>query len=72
MWGLVAHAASESGWRALFGVAIAAIAIRIFIVYFELFGTLATTGAGLIAGGLLLIALALGWRRVFRLAETAR
>jgi len=67
MWGLVAEAASASGWRILFGVAIAAIAIRIFIVYFELFGSLATTGAGLIAGGLLLIALALGWRRVFRM-----
>lgn len=68
MWGAVAAAASASGWRALFGVAIAAIAIRIFIIYFELFGTLATTGAGLIAGGILLIALALGWRRIFRAA----
>lgn len=71
MWGWIAFAASRSGWRALFGIAIAAIAIRIFIVYFELFGTLATTGAGLMVGGVLLIALAFGWRRVFRMAEDA-
>lgn len=69
MWALVARTAAASGWRMLFGIAIAAIGIRIFIIYFELFGTLATTGAGLIAGGLLVIALALGWRRVFRLAR---
>lgn len=67
MWGVVARAAVASGWRALFGVAIAAVGIRIFIIYFELFGSLATTGAGLIAGGVLLIALAFGWRRVFAL-----
>ncbi len=71
MWGLVARAASLCGWRTLFGIAIAAIAIRIFIVYFELFGTLATTGAGLIVAGLLLIGLAALWRRILRLEETA-
>ena len=67
MWAWIAWSASASGWRLLFGVAIAAIAIRIFIVYFELFGTLATTGLGLVAGGALLIGLAYGWRRLFRL-----
>lgn len=72
MWGVVARAAIASGWRALFGVAIAAIGIRIFIIYFELFGSLATTGAGLIIGGVLLIALALGWRRVFALVARKR
>jgi uncharacterized membrane protein len=71
MWGWVAAAAAASGWRTLFGIAVAAIAIRIFIVYFELFGTLATTGFGLILGGGLLIVLALGWRRAFRLAGRA-
>jgi uncharacterized membrane protein len=72
MWGVIARAAIASGWRALFGVAIAAIGIRIFIIYFELFGSLATTGAGLIIGGVLLIALALGWRRVFALVARKR
>jgi uncharacterized membrane protein len=72
MWGVIARAAIVSGWRALFGVAIAAVGIRIFIIYFELFGSLATTGAGLIIGGILLIALALGWRRVFALVGRTR
>lgn len=64
MWGWIAWAASKAGWSGLFGVAIAAIAIRIFLVYIELFGSLVTTGLGLIGGGLLLVALAFGWRRV--------
>ena len=64
MWGAIARAASAAGWSALFAVAIAAIAIRIFIVYIELFGSLAATGGGLIAGGALLVVLALAWRRI--------
>jgi uncharacterized membrane protein len=67
MWGLIGHGASRAGWRVLFGVAIAAIAVRLFIVYFELFGTLAMTGTGLVLAGILLIGLALAWRRLFRL-----
>jgi uncharacterized membrane protein len=64
LWGLVARAAAVHGWRALFGLAVAALALRLFIVYLELFYDLASTGAGLIVGGLLLIGLAVGWRRV--------
>lgn len=64
MWGAIARAASAASWSALFAVAIAAIAIRIFIVYIELFGSLAATGGGLIAGGALLVVLALAWRRI--------
>jgi uncharacterized membrane protein len=64
LWGLVARAAARHGWRALFGLAVAALALRLFIVYLELFYDLASTGLGLILGGLLLIALAAGWRRV--------
>ena len=66
MWGAVARAADASVWRTLFGVAIAAIGLRILIVYFELFGGLATTGFGLVGGGALVIALTLGWRRIVR------
>lgn len=69
MWGAIAHAAVLTGWRALFGIAISAIGIRIFIVYIELFGSLAITGVGLIVTGVIIIALAVGWRRLFRLAE---
>jgi|TARA_R100000501_G_scaffold14680_2_gene26620 uncharacterized membrane protein len=66
MWGWIAWAAARLGWRSLFGIAIGALAIRLFIVYFELFGSLAMTGAGLIFAGVLLIGLALGWRRIFQ------
>ncbi|MBV7255690.1 DUF2157 domain-containing protein [Pacificimonas sp. WHA3] len=65
MWGGIAWAASRAGWRTVFGLAIGALAVRLFIVYFELFGSLAMTGMGLIFAGALLIALALGWRRIF-------
>lgn len=67
MWGWVARAASDAGWGGLFGIAIAAIAVRIFLIYVELFGSLAATGLGLIGGGLLLVVLALGWRRLMRM-----
>lgn len=64
MWGWIALGAWQSGWSALFAVSIAALGIRIFIVYIELFGSLAATGGGLVAGGLLLIGLAFAWRRI--------
>lgn len=69
MWIWIAASASAAGWRGLFGIAIAALAVRLFIVYFELFGSLATTGLGLIFAGLILIALAFGGRRLFRRIE---
>ena len=66
MWGAVGKAAHDGGWRVLFGIAIGMIAVRLFIVYVELFGGLALTGLGLIAGGLLLIGLTLAWAKVMR------
>ncbi|MGB3723998.1 MAG: hypothetical protein WA979_14425, partial [Pacificimonas sp.] len=66
MWGWIAWESSRAGWRMLFGLAIGALAVRLFIIYLELFGSQAMTGFGLILGGLLLIGLALGGRRIFR------
>lgn len=66
MWGWIAWGAARAGWRTLFSLAIGALAVRLFIVFFELFGSLATTGAGLIAAGALVIGLSLGWRRIVR------
>ncbi len=63
MWGAVAQAAYAAGWRLLFGLCMGALAVRLFIIYFELFGSLAMTGMGLIVAGGLIIALALTWRR---------
>ena len=66
MWGAVAKAAHDGGWRVLFGIAIGMIAVRLFIVYVELFGGLALTGIGLIVGGLLLIGLTVIWAKLMR------
>lgn len=64
LWAAVAQGAARAGLNSLFAVAIAAIAVRIFIIYIELFGSLAATGGGLVAGGLLLVALSYVWHRV--------
>ncbi len=64
LWAAIARAAAAEGWTSLFGVAIAAIGLRIFIVYIELFGSLAATGGGLIAGGVLLVGLSWLWHRI--------
>jgi hypothetical protein len=66
LWGAVAKAAHDGGWRVLFGIAIGMIAVRLFIVYVELFGGLALTGIGLIAGGALLIGLTLAWAKLMK------
>ena len=60
LWGAVAAAATRAGWHRLFQVAVAALALRLFLVYFELFYSLAFTGVGLIVAGLLLIGARLG------------
>jgi hypothetical protein len=64
LWAAIARAAAASGWTSLFAVAIAAIGLRIFIVYLELFGSLAATGGGLILGGALLVGLSWLWHRI--------
>lgn len=40
------------------------ISLRLFIIYLELFSTLASTGIGMVIGGLLFIGLGIGTRRV--------
>ena len=66
LWGGLAAAATRAGWHRLFRVAVAALALRLFVIYFELFYSLAFTGVGLILAGVLLIALAWGWARIVR------
>ena len=66
LWGAVAQGAAKSGWNALFAVAIAAIGLRIFIIYIELFGSLAATGGGLVVGGAIVVGLTLAWNRIVR------
>jgi uncharacterized membrane protein len=66
LWGGLAVLATRAGWHGLFRIAIAAIAVRFFIVYFELFYSLAFTGVGLIVGGALLIVLTWFWTGIVR------
>lgn len=58
------------GWTALqlgrvrtFNACTAAIAIRVLIVYFEVFGSMLDTGLGMISGGVLTLVLAWLWKR---------
>jgi len=64
MWGWIGRAAAVADVRGLFAIAVAAVAVRLFIVYVELFGSLAATGLGLAGGGVLLIGLGLAWVRL--------
>lgn len=64
LWIAVAQGAARAGLNSLFAAAVAAIAIRIFIIYIELFGSLAATGGGLVAGGVLLVGLSWIWHRI--------
>lgn len=66
MWGWIARGAVRAANTPLFAIAIAALGVRLFIVYIELFGSLAATGGGMVAGGLLLIGLGFGWHRLTR------
>lgn len=66
MWGVVAGTSLSTGARTVFGIASFMIGLRIFVIYFEVFGTLAATGTGLIVAGLLLLALLAGGRRIVR------
>ena len=62
-WGVVSWLALRSGRRTLFAVAFVVIAFRVFLSYWEEFGSILSTGIGLLLGGVVCIGLAaLGWR----------
>src|SRR3546814_11443187 len=63
MWGVIGWVAFRAGWTKLFGVAVAGLALWLFIIYFVIFASLAMPGAGLIGAGWLWPALGLCWRR---------
>jgi uncharacterized membrane protein len=50
-------------WTRAFNLLTAAIAIRLLIIYFEVFGSLLGTGLGLIGGGVLTLVLSWLWRK---------
>lgn len=63
VWGLAAASAALGNFRRLFDACSVIIATRFLMVYFEVFGTLAMTGMGLIFSGMLILGVAYGWYR---------
>lgn len=61
--GALAWAAAGLGRGSLFRALTAVIAVRVLIMYFEVFGSMLNTGLGMITGGLLTVALAWVWHR---------
>jgi len=62
-WSGAAAIAAAMNRRRLFDLAAAVIAIRFIIVYFEVFGSLAATGFGLIVSGSVILGMAYVWHR---------
>ena len=58
LWAGIAFAALRAGWRGAFQAAVGVIALRLVLLSFELGGDLLTSGAGLIASGLLILGVA--------------
>jgi uncharacterized membrane protein len=63
LWLGVAFAAYRGRRLWLLNGATAVIGVRLLVVYFEVFGSLLTTGVGLVSGGLLTVGLAWVWAR---------
>lgn len=66
LWVTVAGAALYAGWRGMFQLAVAVVALRLIILSFELASDLLTSGFGLIVAGLLILGVAWGAVKVSR------
>ncbi len=65
-WALIGWTGLQLGNRGILNASIVIIAIRLIVVYIEVFGSLLSTGIGLITSGALLIALVVGTRKLMR------
>ncbi len=63
VWLNIALAAASSKHKRLFDLASLCIAARIIVVYFEVFGSLTTTGIGLIVSGVFILSVVYFWHR---------
>ncbi|KQM98574.1 hypothetical protein ASE85_12050 [Sphingobium sp. Leaf26] len=72
LWGAVAAAAIHAGWRRLFQLGVAMVALRIIILSFELNDDLLGSGVGLILSGLFAMAVAWATIRLSRRYAPAR
>jgi len=70
--GLFAWTVLQLGLLRAFNVLTALIAVRVLVVYFEVFGSLMSTGVGLISGGVLTLAAAYLWKSKTRELAQAR
>jgi uncharacterized membrane protein len=71
--GAVGFTAAQLGWLRSFQLVTALIALRLLVVYFEVFGSMLSTGLGMITGGGLTLLLAWVWKRKSpQLAEQLR
>jgi uncharacterized membrane protein len=71
-WALIGFAGLQSGYRWLLNAAVVVIALRLAVVYLEVFGDLLSTGFGLVISGALLIALVWATGKLIRsLGQTA-
>ncbi|MDH3201587.1 MAG: DUF2157 domain-containing protein [Myxococcales bacterium] len=69
--GFFAFAAYSIGHHAAFSILTAAIGIRMVTIYFEVFGSLMSTGLGMVTGGVLTLLIAWLWARTSsRLKDT--
>lgn len=65
-WAYCGWTALQEGYTSALQLAVTLIAIRLVIVYVEVFGSLLQTGVGLIISGVLLISLVIGTRKIMK------
>ena len=71
--GLCAVVSYRALWLRLFHALTAALALRILVIYFEVFGSLLDTGVGLVTGGILTLLIAWFWqKKVRQLGQSVR
>jgi len=63
VWVAAAAAAASANMKRLFEIASFVIAARFVVIYFEVFGSLSTTGIGLIISGAVIIGIGILWNR---------
>lgn len=63
VWSLAAASAAMASMKRLFDIASFVIAVRFIVIYFEVFGSLSTTGVGLIVSGGVILVIAMAWNR---------
>jgi hypothetical protein len=70
---LCAFVSYRALWLRLFNALTALLALRILVVYFEVFGSLLDTGLGLVTGGVVTLLIGWGWQQKMRqLTQRAR